>query len=221
MFCINQYEFQDNLVISKPRIMDQNPQPDLLEHVNSHEAPQESLVTNGEQTESSVMTEDQQPGQVSVTSPIISVDDEADGGNIEVSSENKESEPQSDTLAGEMSTNSPPRLEVTPPRIQISPETGDQDRVKTGIGRPTSSSLSPSRIPSRKNSTSVQTASGQSEAVNDDLKVLESRLERFVTRSSEGSEASDNSELAGESVTADTELTLSRVMFQVQGARPQ
>ena len=98
-----------------------------------------------------------------------------------------------------MNGNSPPRLEVTPPKVHISPEAGgEHESVKTGIGRPASSSLSPSRIPSRKNSSSIQTASGQSEAVNDDLKVLESRLERFVTRSSEGSEASDNSDLSGE-----------------------
>ena len=180
--------------------MDPNPPPlpDLCENANSPEAPQKSLLTVGEQqTESSVKTDYQEPVSVSVTSPIISVDDEADGINKEVSSVKTDSEPVKPLSA--MDSNSPPRLEVTPPRIQISPEaSGDQERGKTGIGRPASSSLSPSRIPSRKNSNSIQTASGQSEAVNDDLKVLESRLERFVTRSSEGSEASESSDMSGE-----------------------
>jgi len=136
---------------------------------------------------------------VSVTSPVISVDDEADGINKEDSSVNQDSGPNGDKPLSAMDSNSPPRLEVTPPRIQISPEaSGDQERGKTGIGRPASSSLSPSRIPSRKNSNSIQTASGQSEAVNDDLKVLESRLERFVTRSSDGSEASESSDMSGQ-----------------------
>ena len=180
--------------------MDENPQQEMLETFNSPNAPQKSLVMVGEQTGSSVKSDNLEPAPVSVTSPIISVDDEAaDGINKEVSSEKEESKPIGENCSSEMNGNSPPRLEVTPPRIQISPEAcGDQERLKTGIGRPASSSLSPSRIPSRKNSASIQTASGQSEAVNDDLKVLESRLERFVTRSSEGSEASDNSDLSGE-----------------------
>ncbi len=179
--------------------MDQNTQQDLFESVNSPEAPVKSLVTVGEQQTESSKMDDQEPAPVSVTSPIISVDDEADGINKEISLVNEESKPIGEKSPSEMNGNSPPRLEVTPPKIHISPEAGgDQERVKTGIGRPASSSLSPSRIPSRKNSSSIQTASGQSEAVNDDLKVLESRLERFVTRSSEGSEASDNSDLSGE-----------------------
>ena len=181
--------------------MDQNPQsqPDLSENANSPS--QKSLLTVGEQTESTVKRDDhQEPAPVSVTSPVISVDDEADGINKEVSSVNQDSGPNGNKPLSAMDSNSPPRLEVTPPRIQISPEaSGDQERGKTGIGRPASSSLSPSRIPSRKNSNSIQTASGQSEAVNDDLKVLESRLERFVTRSSEGSEASESSDMSGES----------------------
>ena len=185
--------------------MDENPPQEMLETFSSPEAPSKSLVMVGEQTESSVMRDNLEPAPVSVTSPIISVDDEAaDGINKEVSSVNEESKSVGVTCPSEMNGNSPPRLEVTPPRIQISPEAcGDQERHKTGIGRPASSSLSPSRIPSRKNSASIQTASGQSEAVNDDLKVLESRLERFVTRSSEGSEASDNSDLSGEAGEAD------------------
>ena len=179
--------------------MDQNPEQDLFESVNSPEAPVKSLVTVGEQQTESSKMDDQEPAPVSVTSPIISVDDEADGNNKEFSSVNEESKPIGANSPSEMNGNSPPRLEVTPPKVHISPEAGgEHESVKTGIGRPASSSLSPSRIPSRKNSSSIQTASGQSEAVNDDLKVLESRLERFVTRSSEGSEASDNSDLSGE-----------------------
>ena len=200
--------------------MDQNPQsqPDLSENANSPEASQKSLVTVGEQTESSVKTDDQEPAPVSVTSPIISVDDEADGINKEVSSVNQDSGPNGDKPLSAMDSNSPPRLEVTPPRIQISPEaSGDQERGKTGIGRPASSSLSPSRIPSRKNSNSIQTASGQSEAVNDDLKVLESRLERFVTRSSEGSEASESSDMSGESCDGAPRADISRVIFRSGG----
>ena len=178
--------------------MDQNPEQDLFESVNSPEAPVKSFVTVGEQQTESSKIDDQEPAPVSVTSPIISVDDEADGNNKEFSSVNEESKSIGINSPCEMNGSSPPRLEVTPPKIHISPEaSGEQKRVKTGIGRPASSSLSPSRIPSRKNSSSIQTASGQSEAVNDDLKVLESRLERFVTRSSEGSEASDNSDLSG------------------------
>ena len=170
---------------------------DMLGSVDSADAPKTSL-TNGEK--SSMMTDDKKPSSVSVTSPIISVDDIVDDSNKEISPVNGESEPKDDQASTEMNGNSPPRVEVTPPRIQISPEARDQDRVETAswIGRPSSSSLSPSRIPSRKNSASIQTASGQSEAVNDDLKALESRLERFVTKSSEGSETSDNSDMSGE-----------------------
>ena len=205
-------------MVSTPAIMDQNPQsqPDLSENANSPS--QKSLVTVGEQTESSVKTDYQEPAPVSVTSPVISVDDEADGINKEDSPVNQDSGPNGDKPLSAMDSNSPPRLEVTPPRIQISPEaSGDQERGKTGIGRPASSSLSPSRIPSRKNSNSIQTASGQSEAVNDDLKVLESRLERFVTRSSEGSEASESSDMSGESVMAPEPELTSHASFSGQG----
>ena len=62
--------------------------------------------------------------------------------------------------------------------------------------RLSSSSLSPSRIPSRKTSQTVQ-----SQAINEDLRRLETRLEKIVNKSSEGSECSDNSDVSGKSVT--------------------
>ena len=70
--------------------MDQNPEQDLFESVNSPEARVKSLVTVGEQQTESSKMDDQEPAPVSVTSPIISVDDEADGNNKEISSVNEE-----------------------------------------------------------------------------------------------------------------------------------
>ena len=88
-----------------------------------------------------------------------------------------------------------PPSKITLPKIQISPESGVASSEDSSRPSP-HSSLSPSRIPSRKNSSQTS----QSQAINDDLRKLESRLERFVGKSSEGSECSDNSDQSGNDV---------------------
>ena len=97
----------------------------------------------------------------------------------------------------------PPGPRVTLPRIQISPEAAtttsgseDGERRLSGGGP----SLSPSRIPSRKSSAAASSAQAtQSQAINEDLRRLETRLERFVSKSSEGSECSEGSDQSGRS----------------------
>ena len=88
-----------------------------------------------------------------------------------------------------------PPSKITLPKIQISPESGVASSEDSSRPSPLSS-LSPSRIPSRKNSSQTS----QSQAINDDLRKLESRLERFVGKSSEGSECSENSDQSGNDV---------------------
>ena len=96
---------------------------------------------------------------------------------------------------------------TTLPTIQISPESSEDAAVPSHV--PATANLqvqtdlaeekagdvrlcpSPSRIPSRKNS------SANSQAINDDLRKLETRLEKFVNRSSEGSECSETSDNSG------------------------
>merc|ERR1712000_482021 len=80
------------------------------------------------------------------------------------------------------------------PRIQVSQETcsASSELLKPSDLPPCPS---PSRIPSRKNSTVT------SQVISEDLKKLESRLEKFVPRSSDGSECSEGSDNSGKSVT--------------------
>jgi len=89
-------------------------------------------------------------------------------------------------------------LAISIPRIQVSPETGNKPNhspsdLNQDGDLPTCHS--PSRIPSRKNSAVTAMV------ISEDLKKLESRLEKFVPKSSDGSECSEGSDNSGKSVT--------------------
>ena len=160
-----------------------------------------------------------------VTSAIISVDDVEDTNDVikdnvavsEVSNAN-EAASAADEGVGKSGADpslspspgsdkspqlTPPGPRVTLPRIQISPEAAttetsseDGERRLSGGGP----SLSPSRIPSRKSSAAASSAQAtQSQAINEDLRRLETRLERFVSKSSEGSKCSEGSDQSGRS----------------------
>ena len=161
-----------------------------------------------------------------VTSAIISVDDvednnDVDKDNVAVSEANNANEAGSDADNGDGNSDADPTLSPSPasdkgpqltppgqarvtlPRIQISPEAAtmtsgseDGERRLSGGGP----SLNPSRIPSRKSSAAASSAQAtQSQAINEDLRRLETRLERFVSKSSEGSECSEGSDQSGRS----------------------
>eukprot|EP00092_Neocalanus_flemingeri_P032623 GFUD01035484.1.p1 GENE.GFUD01035484.1~~GFUD01035484.1.p1 ORF type:complete len:1136 (+),score=438.78 GFUD01035484.1:195-3602(+) len=116
---------------------------------------------------------------------------------------------QSDNHNGPQSPQSPPNcpnmthrgvnLAISIPRIQVSPEAASKpNHSPSDLSGTSDLSLppcqSPSRIPSRKNS--VVTA----QVISEDLKKLESRLEKFVPKSSDGSECSEGSDNSGKSV---------------------
>ena len=160
-----------------------------------------------------------------VTSAIISVDDVEDTtdvnkDNVAVSEANNANKAASAADDGDCKSGADPTLSPSPgsdkspqltppgprvtlPRIQISPEAAtttsgseDGERRLSGGGP----SLSPSRIPSRKSSAAASSAQAtQSQAINEDLRRLETRLERFVSKSSEGSECSEGSDQSGRS----------------------
>ena len=161
-----------------------------------------------------------------VTSAIISVDDIEDSNdvnkdNVAVSEANNANEAGSGADNGDGKSGADPTLSPSPgsdkspqltppgqarvtlPRIQISPEAAtttsgseDGERRLSGGGP----SLSPSRIPSRKSSAAASSSQAtQSQAINEDLRRLETRLERFVSKSSEGSECSGDSDQSGRS----------------------
>ena len=160
-----------------------------------------------------------------VTSAIISVDDIEDNtdvnkDNVAVSEANNANRAASAADDGDCKSAADPTLSPSPgsdkspqltppgprvtlPRIQISPEAAtatsgseDGERRLSGGGP----SLSPSRIPSRKSSAAASSAQAtQSQAINEDLRRLETRLERFVSKSSEGSECSEGSDQSGRS----------------------
>ena len=161
-----------------------------------------------------------------VTSAIISVDDIEDSNdvnkdNVAVSEANNANEAGSGADNGDGKSGADPTLSPSPgsdkspqltppgqarvtlPRIQISPEAAtttsgseDGERRLSGGGP----SLSPSRIPSRKSSAAATSSQAtQSQAINEDLRRLETRLERFVSKSSEGSECSGDSDQSGRS----------------------
>jgi len=139
-----------------------------------------------------------------VTSAIISVDDMDSGDFTTAASDGKEKE-----AVPEISTNAQPpspsrgisNCSITLPKIQISPDVScDQPQTAGGAQDNTDNTVnnlevklcpSPSRIPSRKNS-AVTT-----QVINDDLRKLETRLEKFVNKSSEGSECSESSDNCG------------------------
>ena len=160
-----------------------------------------------------------------VTSAIISVDDAEDNtdvkDNVAVSEANNANKAGSAADDGDCKSAADPTLSPSPgsdkspqltppgprvtlPRIQISPEAAattetsseDGERRLSGGGP----SLSPSRIPSRKSSAAASSAQAtQSQAINEDLRRLETRLERFVSKSSEGSKCSEGSDQSGRS----------------------
>ena len=178
--------------------------PDIVQNlVNTPSPPSPPSPPSEGSTEGSLHTASE---NLLVTSAIISVDD-MDSGDF--NSEEKESERKTEKSP----STTPPRglnnSSLTLPKIQISPEgsssrtpekeeqqqpplevvTADQPEDKATALKPCPS---PSRIPSRKNSAVTQLA------INDDLRRLETRLERFVSsKSSEGSECSETSENSG------------------------
>ena len=179
------------------------PVPDIVQNlINTN--PPSSPPSEGS-TEESLHT----ASEHLVTSAIISVDD-MDSGDFNNMEKEKESETEKSPSSSQLTTTPPRGLNnssLTLPKIQISPEGGnprspqkeephpplevvtDPPEEKAGALKPCPS---PSRIPSRKNSgvTSL--------AINDDLRRLETRLERFVSnKSSEGSECSETSENSG------------------------
>ena len=146
-----------------------------------------------------------------VTSAIISVDDLDDANNINDDDKKDDNEIPTDNNEQVSNNHSPqsaksltPPSKITLPKIQISPDTG------LGSGSSSHSSLSPSRIPSRKNS-AVASQASQSQAINEDLRRLETRLEKFVTKSSEGSECSESSDQSRGGGTAGAAAVSSRL----------
>ena len=149
-----------------------------------------------------------------VTSAIISVDDMDSGDFNSEEKEGDNKKEEKSPSSAQLSTTPPRGLNnssLTLPRIQISPEGSTTSRtpekeeappppenhleVVTDLPEAKAGELkpcpSPSRIPSRKNS-NVTTL-----AINDDLRRLETRLEKFVNKSSEGSECSESSDNCG------------------------
>jgi len=146
-----------------------------------------------------------------LTSEIISVDD-IDGhtevDNDDNSAQTTSSQPSQIIIPNgqQMPPNSLPsaiphrgvNLAISIPRIQVSPEIAPKPNhspsdLQRASDLPTCPS--PSRIPSRKNS-AVTT-----QVISEDLRKLESRLEKFVPKSSDGSECSEGSDNSGKSVT--------------------
>jgi len=145
-------------------------------------------------TESMGSEESNTPKDTEMTSEIISVDD-IDGDGGEASNQSQRTIQNEEPLPSH--TSIPQRganLAISIPRIQVSQETcsASSELLKPSDLPPCPS---PSRIPSRKNSTVT------SQVISEDLKKLESRLEKFVPRSSDGSECSEGSDNSGKSVT--------------------
>ena len=177
--------------------------PDIVQNLTTTTT---TTITNNNTSQSRGNTEENL-----VTSAIISVDDmdSGDFNNEEKEGDNKKEKSPSPSST-QLSTTPPRGLNnssLTLPRIQISPEGSTTSRtpekeetppppenhleVVTDLPEAKAGELkpcpSPSRIPSRKNS-GVTTL-----AINDDLRRLETRLEKFVNKSSEGSECSETS----------------------------
>ena len=187
--------------------------PDIVQNlVNTPSPPSPPSPPSEGSTEGSLHTASE---NLLVTSAIISVDD-MDSGDFNSQEKEKESERKTErSPSSSQPSTTPPRglnnSSLTLPKIQISPEgsnsrtpekeeqeepqaplevvTSDQAEEKATALKPCPS---PSRIPSRKNSAVTQLA------INDDLRRLETRLERFVSsKSSDGSECSETSENSG------------------------
>jgi len=138
-----------------------------------------------------------------MTSEIISVDDideptrDGEGNTNSDSSQriipNEEQLPKNSSIPQRGAN-----LAISIPRIQVSPETSPKPNTDSS-DQSKASDLplcpSPSRIPSRKNSAVT------SQVISEDLKKLESRLEKFVPKSSDGSECSEGSDGSGKSAT--------------------
>jgi len=162
-------------------------------------------------TESIDSEETNTPKDREMTSEIISVDDidesitpditcDAEGGGDDDASHPNQRTTQNEEQLP-VTNSTPPRganLAISIPRIQVSPEISPKptppssDLTKPSDLQPCPS---PSKIPSRKNS------SVTSQVISEDLRKLESRLEKFVAKSSDGSECSEGSDNSGKSVT--------------------
>ena len=162
-------------------------------------------------TESIDSEETNTPKDREMTSEIISVDDidesitpditcDAEGGGDDDASHPNQRTTQNEEQLP-VTNLTPPKganLAISIPRIQVSPEISPKptppssDLTKPSDLQPCPS---PSKIPSRKNS------SVTSQVISEDLRKLESRLEKFVAKSSDGSECSEGSDNSGKSVT--------------------
>lgn len=141
-----------------------------------------------------------------MTSEIISVDDNdgpidhSEGPNSSNSSKiipNGQQLPHNSTVSQRGAN-----LAISIPRIQVSPDSSPKPNISPSEEPPLCPS--PSRIPSRKNSAVT------SQVISEDLKKLESRLEKFVPKSSDGSECSEGSDNSGKSVTTASRLHYSQ-----------
>jgi len=159
-------------------------------------------------TESINSEETNTPKDTEMTSEIISVDDidestrdvedtdDCDGvASVESQriNQNEEQTPANNSIPQRGAN-----LAISIPRIQVSPETSPKPNPSSSdLQKPSDLQPcpSPSRIPSRKNSAVT------SQVISEDLKKLESRLEKFVPKSSDGSECSEGSDNSGKSVT--------------------
>merc|ERR1719357_1458998 len=128
-----------------------------------------------------------------MTSEIISVDD-IDGPASDVEKPVTPPLPSEPIVTSERQvtpqTQRGANLAISIPRIHVSPEISPKPNLS-----PNDISTSPAtKIPSRKNSSIT------SQVISEDLKRLESRLEKFVPKSSDGSECSESSDNSGKSV---------------------